>query len=100
MDNDLFDLELFCKLIRLLSSDLPGEVASATHAAGRMLNGAGLSWHDVADYLAGTSSKLEDIPPQKADLSMIDALLDMPISAATRRFGDVISKGVDSGHGT
>jgi hypothetical protein len=39
------------QLTLLLSSDQPGEVAAAAHAMNRALDGAGLSWHDVAEVV-------------------------------------------------
>ena len=36
-------------IIRLLSSDVPGEVVSAAEALGRALRSAGFDWHDLAD---------------------------------------------------
>ncbi len=39
------------KLIRLLSSDKPGEVAAAAAALTRLLQAGGRDWHDVADLV-------------------------------------------------
>ena len=44
------------QLIPLLSSDHAGEVAATAAAIGRVLRGAGLDWHDLADDV-GTGSK-------------------------------------------
>jgi hypothetical protein len=40
------------KLVPLLGSDKPGEVAAAVAAIGRTLRGAGLDWHTLAAVVA------------------------------------------------
>ena len=47
------------KLVLLLSSDQPGEVAAAATAIGRALAADGATWHDLAERLA-------DDPPSPA----------------------------------
>ncbi len=39
------------KMMVLLSSDQSGEVVAAAAAIGRMLNGAGMTWHDLAKHM-------------------------------------------------
>jgi hypothetical protein len=49
------------KLIRLLSSDKPGEAIGAVHAIRRTLAGAGLDLHDFA-HLIETTSEIKIMP--------------------------------------
>lgn len=54
------------KLILLLSSDQPGEVAAAAAAIGRTLKQAGADWHTLAGALTRTPSSPQQSPPPQA----------------------------------
>jgi len=79
------------KLLPLLSSDQPGEVAATVAAIGRTLAGAGATWHDLAAVLT-TTTAVTPSPPREQTRSgrarefgrMLDELADCRAGTLTR----------------
>src|SRR2546421_12019518 len=73
------------KLIRLLSSDKPGEAIGAVHAIRRTLAGAGLDLHDLA-HVIETADEIKIMPS--------DEMTDWQARAARlrREHGGALSK--------
>ena len=55
------------KLLLMLSSDKPGEVASAAAAITRALAAAGSDWHDLANSLTTETPKLKLVTRTRDD---------------------------------
>jgi hypothetical protein len=62
-------LSRVAKLLPMLGSDNPAEVAATAGAIGRVLNSAGMSWHDLAGHVAAArppAFTFRGMPPKAA----------------------------------
>jgi hypothetical protein len=66
------------QLLRLLGSDRPGEITAAVAALNRVLSGAGMDVHDLADV---AESGLQSAPPSAPQLPPAD---DIDVAAMIR----------------
>jgi hypothetical protein len=70
------DADRLHKLVLLLSSNQPGEVAAAAAAIGRLLTSRGRSWHDLAQQLCEPSLSPPPPPPPSSPgiIEMLDGI--------------------------
>jgi hypothetical protein len=83
------DSDRLHKLVLLLSSDQPGEVAAAAAAIGRLLTSHGQGWHDLAARLCARSAPPPPPPPSPASpgvVEMLDSIDDRELTKWERGF--------------
>src|SRR5689334_9843623 len=88
------------KLIRLFGSDQDGEVLASVRAAERMLKGAGLDWHDLAEVIEREPKPVPTWPPpgrapQMSWHEMALWCLDHDRGRLTERENDFIENVID-----
>lgn len=79
MATSTIDRERLAKLIPLLSSDQPGEVAAAAQAIARTLRRSGADWHDLTAALTATAkprSRREVVPPDERRVRALERYVE------------------------